>query len=186
MIHKSVKNYIHKITLFPGYAIAVDLFFKHDFKFRIISVQLSLTNQQYRNQTQDKVISWIQQALSLNLHHLHPIILGDFNASNTSYQSISKFKLLSYLHNNNMYDLADHTNNLQNTSNAMIFAVVLITFGHMIQLFLILQTLLFKNHYLLLRVIILFLFLVGHFLLHYHQNFNIKQDANVEFSTIKL
>jgi len=41
MIHKSIKCHIHKILLSSGYAIAVDLFFKHDFKFRIISIYLS-------------------------------------------------------------------------------------------------------------------------------------------------
>ena len=183
MINNSLKSHIHNIHTHPGGAIAVDLFFKHDFKFRIISVYLSSTNQQYRNQTQDKVISWIQQALSLNLH---PIILGDFNAP---------IPLISQHLNSNYYLISiTITCMILQTiptiykipGNAMIFAVVLITFGHMIQLFLILQTLLFKNHYLLLRVIILFLFLVGHFLLHYHQNFDIKQDANVEFSTINL
>ena len=70
--------------------------------------------------------------------------------------------------------------------NATICATILTTFGHTIQLFLISQTLLSKNHNLLLRVTILSLFLVGHFLLHFHQNFDTKPDANAEFLTINL
>ena len=113
MLHNSLKSHVHKIHCHTGGAIAIDLFFKHDFKFHIISIYLSSTNSSYRHNTQQKVTQWIQQALSLNLH---PIILGDFNtSSNTNNSLISKTRILFFLYNNNMYDLADHTNKTQHT-----------------------------------------------------------------------
>jgi ribonuclease HI/endonuclease/exonuclease/phosphatase family metal-dependent hydrolase len=113
MINNSLKSHIHKILCCPGGAIAIDLYFKHDFKFRIISTYLSSTNSSNRHNTQQKVTQWIQQALSINLH---PIILGDFNISpNINNPLMSKTPIISFLHNNNMYDLADHTNNTQHT-----------------------------------------------------------------------
>src|SRR6185295_5680444 len=55
----------------------------------------------------------MQQAISFNLY---PIILGDFNTDNSTItSSTTKFQLLNYLHGTNMYDLADYTDNLQNT-----------------------------------------------------------------------
>src|SRR5260363_286511 len=113
MINNYLKPHIHNILTHPGGAIAIDLFFKHDFKFRIISIYLSSTNQHIQNQSQETIILWTQQALSLNLH---PIILGNFNTSPLlNNASTAKTKLLSYLHSNCMYDLADHTNNTQHT-----------------------------------------------------------------------
>jgi endonuclease/exonuclease/phosphatase family metal-dependent hydrolase len=113
MIKNDIKPHIHNILTQPGGAIAIDLFFKHDYKFRIISVYLSSTNTANRKLTQDTAITWMQQAISSNLY---PIILGDFNADNsTSTSSTTKFQLLNYLHSTNMYDLADYTDNLQNT-----------------------------------------------------------------------
>ena len=107
MIHKSIKCHIHKILLSSGYAIAVDLFFKHDFKFRIISIYLPCDNSQLRLSVQNTIIQWIQQAISLNIQ---PIILGDFNASDYLIHSPSiKFKLLHFLQYNNLYNLASHT-----------------------------------------------------------------------------
>ena len=102
MIHKSIKCHIHKILLSSGYAIAVDLFFKHDFKFRIISIYLPCNNSQLRLSVQNTIIQWIQQAISLNIQ---PIILEDFNVSNNILHSSSiKYKLLYFLQHNNMYD----------------------------------------------------------------------------------
>jgi endonuclease/exonuclease/phosphatase family metal-dependent hydrolase len=107
MIHKSIKTHIHKILLHSGYAIAVDLFFKHNFKFRIISVYLPCDDSQLRLQVQNTAIQWIQQAISLNIQ---PIVLGDFNASDNNIQSSSiKYKLLHFLQYNNMYNLAAYT-----------------------------------------------------------------------------
>jgi hypothetical protein len=107
MIHKSIKSHIHKILLYSGYAIAVDLFFKHDFKFRIISVYLPCDDSQLRLLVQNTAIQWIQQAIALNIQ---PIILGDFNASDNNVQSSSiKYKLLHFLQYNNMYNLATYT-----------------------------------------------------------------------------
>jgi len=95
MIHKSIKSHIHKILLYSGYAIAVDLFFKHDFKFRIISVYLLCDDSKLRLLVQNTAIQWIQQAIALNIQ---PIILGDFNASENNVQSSSiKYKLLHFL-----------------------------------------------------------------------------------------
>ena len=113
MINNNFKLYIHNIITYSKGAIAIDLFFKNNFKFRIISVYLSSTNSLTRQATQNKVIHWIQDALSTNLL---PIILGDFN-SNTEYQAShsAKTKLLSYLQSQNMYDLADYTSTNQHT-----------------------------------------------------------------------
>ena len=113
MVNNNLKPYIHNVLTHPEGAVAIDLFFKHNFKFRIISVYLSTSNKYHRDSAQEKAIQWIQQALSLNLL---PVVLGDFNAS-TNYTSStsSKIRLLSYLHSINMYDLADHTANQQNT-----------------------------------------------------------------------
>ena len=113
MLYNSIKSHVYKILSHPGGAIAIHLYFKHDYNFRIIFIYLSSTNQIYRNNTQQATIQWIQQALSSNIH---PIILGDFNASSTfSTSNIAKTQIFSFLHNNNMYDLADHTNNLEHT-----------------------------------------------------------------------
>ena len=113
MVRNSLQPHIHNVLCHPGGAIAIDLYFKHDYKFRIISVYLSSTDILIRNQTQNEVIKWIQQALSLNLNL---IILGDFNASiQLEIPSSTKFKLISHLHNLNMYDLANYTNNFQHT-----------------------------------------------------------------------
>src|SRR5262249_20582186 len=113
MVQNKIRPHIHNILTHPGGAIALDFFFKHDYKFRIISVYLLSTNSQTRKSTQDKVITWIQQALAKNLH---PIILGDFNANNnTTISSATKYQLLNYLHNINLFDLANHTNNLSDT-----------------------------------------------------------------------
>src|SRR5260363_218315 len=68
MLHNSIKSHVYKILSHPGGAIAIDLYFKHDFKFRIISIYLSSTNQIYRKNTQQATIQWIQQALSSNIH----------------------------------------------------------------------------------------------------------------------
>jgi endonuclease/exonuclease/phosphatase family metal-dependent hydrolase len=113
MIHKSIKSHIHKIHTCPGYAIAVDLFFKHDFKFRIISVYLPCNDSHIRLHAQNTIIQWFQQAITSNIQ---PIILGDFNASNDNTQSLSiKYKLLHFLQFNNMYNLATHTETLAPT-----------------------------------------------------------------------
>src|SRR5690349_4126938 len=110
---KQLQPHIHNILNHPGDAITIDLFFKNDYKFRIISVYLSSTDTTHHKLIQNKVIIWIQQAITLNLY---PIILGDFNANtNTTVSSATKFQLLNYLHSTNMYNLADHTNNLQYT-----------------------------------------------------------------------
>ena len=113
MINNNLKLYIHNVLTHPEGAVAIDLLFKHDFKFRIISVYLSTSNKSHRDSVQEKAIQWIQQALSLNLL---PIVLGDFNTS-TNYTSSASSKtcLLSYLYSINMYNLADYTANQQNT-----------------------------------------------------------------------
>ena len=56
MINNWIKPHIHKIFTFPGYAIATDIFFKHDFKFRIISVYLPCDDLQLRLQIQNTII----------------------------------------------------------------------------------------------------------------------------------
>ena len=113
MINNDLKLYIHNMLTHHEEAVAIDLFFKHDFKFRIISVYLSISNKSHKDSAQEKAIQWIQQALNLNLFL---VVLGDFNAS-TNYisSSFSKTWLLFYLHSINIYDLADHTANQQNT-----------------------------------------------------------------------
>ena len=55
MLSNNLTLHIHKILKHEGGAIAIDLFFKHDFKFRIISVYLSSTDISRRNSTQTKV-----------------------------------------------------------------------------------------------------------------------------------
>ena len=113
IINNIIKLYIYDIYIHLDRAIAIDLFFKNNFKFYIISVYLSSTNSLTRQATQNKVIHWIQDALFTNLLL---IILGDFN-SNTEYQAShsAKTKLLSYLQSQNMYDLADYTSTNQHT-----------------------------------------------------------------------
>ena len=113
MINNIIKLHIYNIHTYLGRAIAIDLFFKNNFKFCIISVYLSSTNSVIRQATQNKVIYWIQDALSTNLL---PIILGDFNL-NTDYQAShsAKTKLLSYLQSQNMYNLADYISTNQLT-----------------------------------------------------------------------
>ena len=55
MLSNNLTPYIHKILKHEGGAIAIDLFFKHDFKFRIITVYLFSANILYRNSLQTKV-----------------------------------------------------------------------------------------------------------------------------------
>jgi exonuclease III len=113
MIHKHLTPHIHNILTSPGYAIAIDLFFKHNHKFRIISVYLPCENSQLRLQIQNTIIQWIQEATNRNIL---PIILGDFNVPpNNSTSSSIKYKLLQFLQYNNIYDLADHTNTSSHT-----------------------------------------------------------------------
>ena len=108
MVRNSLTPHIHKITSIPGYALLIDLFFKHDFKFRIISTYLPNDNTTLRLNTQNTIIQWLQEAHTLNLL---PITLGDFNASTNNIHSNSiKYKLLQYLSYNNMYNLASHSN----------------------------------------------------------------------------
>jgi len=57
MIKNNIQPHIHNILTQPGGAIAIDLFFKHDYKFRIISVYLSSTNTANRKLTQDTAIT---------------------------------------------------------------------------------------------------------------------------------
>src|SRR5260364_170524 len=116
MICNTLIPHIHKVynnTTSLGYAIAIDLFFKHDFKFWIISVYLPCSEQQLRLQVQDTVIQWIQQAISNNIL---PIILGDFNTTTeNTLTSNSKYKLLQFLTYNNFIDLSTHTQSLAST-----------------------------------------------------------------------
>ena len=55
MIKNNIKPHIHNILTQPGGAIAIDLFFKNDYKFRIISVYLSSTNTSKHRLTQNTV-----------------------------------------------------------------------------------------------------------------------------------
>ena len=113
MISNHLTPHIHKVTTHPGYAIAIDIFFKHDFKFRIISTYLPCDNPSARLDAQNEVIKWIRQATSLNLL---PIVMGDFNASTDNiHSSAIKYKLLQFLSYNNMYNLATHTQKQDNT-----------------------------------------------------------------------
>ena len=113
MVNNNLKSHIHNVQIYSEGAIAIDLFFKHDFKFRIISVYLSTFNKSHRDSAQEKAKQWIQQALNLNLLS---IVLGDFNTStNFTSNTSSKTRLLSYLHSINMYNLTNHTSNQQNT-----------------------------------------------------------------------
>jgi hypothetical protein len=73
---------------------------------------LSSTDTSIRNQTQNTVINWIQQASQL---HIHPIILGDFNTQDITHSSSSKYKLINFLNNSNMYDIGAHFNNKHST-----------------------------------------------------------------------
>jgi len=57
MIKNNLQPHIHNILNHPGEAIAIDLFFKHDYKFRIISTYLSSTNNSVHQQTQSSVIT---------------------------------------------------------------------------------------------------------------------------------
>jgi len=59
MIRNHIQPHIHNILTHNGGAIALDVFFKHDYKFRIISVYLSSTNSSDQKATQDKVKGWI-------------------------------------------------------------------------------------------------------------------------------
>ena len=63
MIHKHLQPHIHNCQTHPGRAIALDLFFKSEIKLRIIAVYFSSTDMQKCNNTQNTVITWIQQAL---------------------------------------------------------------------------------------------------------------------------
>ena len=112
MIHNHLKPHIHNILQFPGYAIAIDLFFKHDFKFRIISIYLPSDDLQLRLTIQNNIIQWIQEA---NTNNIQTIIMSDFNVSNNSHSSFIKLKLIHFLQYNNMYDLASHTQSQAST-----------------------------------------------------------------------
>ena len=113
MLSNNLTPHIHKILKHEGGAISIDLFFKHDFKFRIISVYLSPTDLSRRNSTQTKVNQWIQQALN---QQLYPIVLGDFNVDiSTTNSATSKSKLINFLTSNNLYDLTNHTSNTSYT-----------------------------------------------------------------------
>ena len=113
MICNHLAPHIHKTTIVPGYAIAIDLLFKNDFKFRIISLYLPSSDAQHRLQVQNTIIQWIQQATANNII---PITLGDFNASTDNIHSQSiKYKLLQYLTYNNMYNLAAHSHKSAST-----------------------------------------------------------------------
>ena len=113
MINNWLRPHIYKIHNLPNYAIAIDLFFKHDFKFCIISVYLPCDDTQLRLTVQNTVISWLQQAMTSSLQL---IILEDFNVSdNILHSSSIKYKLLHFLQHNNIYDLASHTQSLTNT-----------------------------------------------------------------------
>ena len=81
MIQNYLKPHIYNILQFPGYAIAIDLFFKHDFKFWIISTYLTCDNSLLRLLAQNTIIQWIQEAEHKNIL---PIIMEDFNATNNS------------------------------------------------------------------------------------------------------
>ena len=52
----NLKPYIHNVLTHLEEAITIDLFFKHDFKFGIISVYLSTSNKSYRDSAQEKAI----------------------------------------------------------------------------------------------------------------------------------
>ena len=107
MISNHLTPHIHNIITDPGYAITINIFFKQDFKFCIISVYLPSDDFPVRLATQNLIIKWIQQAMALNLL---PIVLGDFNANTDNIHSNSiKYKLLQFLSYNNMYNLASHT-----------------------------------------------------------------------------
>jgi hypothetical protein len=113
MLHNNLQPHIHNILTHAGGAIAIDLFFKNEHKFRIISVYLSSTSTSDRKATQDQAIKWIQQAITLDLH---PVIMGDFNINDDNLSSSAiKYQLLNYLHSINMYDLANYTSNTLNT-----------------------------------------------------------------------
>jgi len=94
MIQKHLKPHVHKTLNFPGYAIAIDLFFKHDFKFRIISVYLPCDDLQLRLLIQNNIIQWIQEA---NTNNIQPIVMGDFNVSDNLQSSSIKLKLIHFL-----------------------------------------------------------------------------------------
>ena len=113
MINNWIKPHTYKIFTIPGYSIAIDLFFKYDFKFRIISIYLPCNYSQLRLKIQNEIIQWIQDAISANIQ---PIVLGDFNVSDDHTHSSSiKHKLLQFLQCNNMYNLATHTQSLTTT-----------------------------------------------------------------------
>ena len=109
LIRNNLQSHIHNILNHPGGAITINLFFKHNYKFRIILTYLLSTNNLTWQQTQSTIITWIQQALQ---QQLHIIVLGDFNsATSTTVSNTTKYQLLNYLHSTNIYDLASYTNN---------------------------------------------------------------------------
>src|SRR6185436_9662410 len=112
MIRNNLKPHIYSIHTHSGGAIALDIFFQSNIKLRIILVYLSSTDMTTRNQTQNTVINWIQQASQL---HIHSIILGDFNTQDNMNSSSSKYKLINFLNNINMYDIGAHFNNKLST-----------------------------------------------------------------------
>ena len=56
IVNNTIKLHIHNIHTYSEGAIAIDLFFKNNFKFHIISVYLFSTNSLTRQATQNKVI----------------------------------------------------------------------------------------------------------------------------------
>ena len=94
MISNILRPHIHNIPTYSGYAVAIDLFFKHDFKFRIISVYLPSDDLQLSLDIQNNVIQWINQSLNNNIQ---PIIIGNFNASQNNISSAIKYKLLQFV-----------------------------------------------------------------------------------------
>ena len=49
MVNNNLKPYIHNVQTHHEGAVAIDLFFKYDFKFRIISVYLTTSNKFHRD-----------------------------------------------------------------------------------------------------------------------------------------
>jgi len=91
MISNILRPHIHNILTYPRYSIAIDFFFKHNFKFRIISVYLPSDDLQLSLDIQNNVIQWINQSLNNNIQ---PIIMRDLNAFQNNILSAIKYKLL--------------------------------------------------------------------------------------------
>ena len=56
MINNNLKPYIYNMITYIEGAIAIDLLFKYNFKFRIISVYFSTSNKSHRDSAQEKAI----------------------------------------------------------------------------------------------------------------------------------